>query len=261
MLLALDPSTRTGWAAGVPGIDVPEFGVADFSKLTKTDDPRRNGAIISAFRAWLNEQCFRLRPRLVCYESPYIPVPRAPRFRKAGSAPDARATAAPPPPMDPTVLRRLLGETGTIEAVCWELGIDCFEARTVEFVKFFTGRGSWGSRDEKKRQTILACASHGWDVQGSDDAADALALWCFAEDQIAPEASIQRRRLAANAQRQADGGGPLFTPRTANAPGPLLPGAKGNLQSDEGSSSNAQQQYTQFATGGQRRDFIGRRIA
>ena len=118
------------------------------------------------------------------FGSPYVPVPRAPQVVRAGTAP-GRAFKGPPP-MNPLVLRRLLAMVGLVEEIAFERGIKCRECVSGEFVKFWTGKGSWGGRDAKKEAVMRVCRQRGY-TPLDDNAGDALALWHFAEHVIAPE--------------------------------------------------------------------------
>jgi hypothetical protein len=213
MVLALDTATRCGFAFGETGCATPEFGARDFS------GQGGNGEVIGKFRQWLNQRCYQLKPGIVVFEAPYIPVFQKP---KPGG----------PPPMNALTLRRLIGLTETVCAVCWELRIECREATTGEISKFFTGvfRHA-GGRDAKKAATIAMCTAWGWDVEGSDDAADALALWAMAEAIVDPRAHQQRGGegalfLRAATQRAAKENAPRRQPRSAQTMPP-----------DEGNSS------------------------
>ncbi len=174
MILALDTSTVTGWAAGRPG-ETPTWGERSFAGRGG------NGEVIGKFRHWVNQCCYELKPTLVVFEAPYIPRPgRGPKF-------------GGPPPMNALTLRRLLALVGEVEAVCWELRIRCVEATAPEISKFFLGNARQGGRDAKKAATIKMCGLYGWHTV-SDNAADALALWHYAE--FITEPQIASRRLA-----------------------------------------------------------------
>jgi hypothetical protein len=80
----------------------------------------------------------------------------------------------------------------TIDAVCWEKKIPCYEVGTSEVCLFFTGQGSWGGRDKKKAATVARARLYGWNV-ANDDEADACAIWCAAENRLAPALAQQRR--------------------------------------------------------------------
>jgi crossover junction endodeoxyribonuclease RuvC len=224
VILALDIATRCGWAAGLPGA-TPEWG----SRLFRSDEGG-TGQVVSMFRAWLGEMCSDLRPRQIVFESPWMPHP-------GGSM-----------PMNIGTLRRLYAMVETSASVAFERRISIYETPTAQATKFLTGRARWGvkgdtydeARAKKKAAVIAACLRHGWDVKGDEDAADGLAIWCAAEDQLAPDLATQRRRAAADRERLTAGEGPLFKPENANAPGPDLPGALS--QPDDRNSSNGLKQ-------------------
>ena len=177
VILTIDPATCCGWALGALGTR-PTWGARDFGKR------KSNGEVISTFRHWLNAMCFREKPGTICFESPYIAT-AGPRRGPGG-----------PPPQNMDVLLRLCGLVGAIEATAFELHIRCLKCSTQEFTKYFTGRGRWpGGRVEKKQQTIAACERYGW-LGVSDDEADALSLWAFAESIFAPTAASRRKSAA-----------------------------------------------------------------
>src|SRR5678815_825788 len=122
VVLALDVATCVGFCLGPVGAQPPllQWGSRDFGGKDKT-----NGEIIALFRGWFAQRCFELRPkpRLCVFESPYVPV---------GSKPGGG------PPMNPHTLRRLLGMTGAVEAVCYDLRIPVREVVSAAFTKFMT---------------------------------------------------------------------------------------------------------------------------
>jgi hypothetical protein len=181
VILALDPGTTTGWAAGKPG-GTPEWGVRKFQGKT-------TGEVLGMYRHWINQRCYDLKPRLIVFEAPYVPRPNSPL------------------PMNVLTLRRLLGIAGTIEACAWELRIRCNEATPLEIARFFLGTTKL-KREQKKAATIEMCRRYGWDVDDNDDAADSLALWHLAEFTYAPEIASRR------------GSGPLFIPENRTPPDP-----------------------------------------
>jgi hypothetical protein len=193
VIIALDIATKLGFAHGAPGANAPDlvWGVRNFSGKEGT------GEVIGKFRGWLQSRCYELKPTLIAFESVYIPVARKrqPNDREDG-----------PPPMNPAVLERLLGMTGAVEGLGWELGIKVAKATTTEIVKFFTGKGSHGNRDQKKAAVVAQCRLHGWDVSNDNDA-DALALWAYAESIVNPRAHQHRIRAIGD----RIGAGPLFS--------------------------------------------------
>ena len=214
MILSLDTATVVGFAFGQTGCEVPTFGARDFSGAGG------NGEVIGKFRQWLNQRCYQLRPVLVVFEAPYIPVFQK---RKPGG----------PPPMNALTLRRLIGLTETVCAVCWELHIECREATAGEISRFFTGvfRHS-GGREAKKAATVAMCQAWGWDVEDDDNAADALALWAMAEAKVDPRAHQQRGGEGALFLRSAN-----RDAAKKNAPRRQPRSARTLPQLDEGNSS------------------------
>ncbi len=223
MICALDIATTTGVAVGEIG-GRPKWAVRTFPS-----GEAGTGQVVSMFRAWLGEMCTRYRPVMLVFESPYIP--HAGGFM----------------PINPTTLRRLIAMVETASSVAFERNIRCYEAPGSQATKYLTGKARWGvkgdksdvARARKKAAVIAACLRHGWDVEGSDDAADALALWALAEDIVAPAAADRRRREAADRERLTAGEGPLFRPTSKGNGPPAVTGEPLLSTSDEGNSSNA----------------------
>jgi crossover junction endodeoxyribonuclease RuvC len=181
MILACDVATTTGFAWGNIG-ETPKWNVVNFSGKSGT------GEVLAKFRFYLMDRILVLKPEILVFESPFIPVARAPRFAKAGTG---IAAVSGPPPMNALTLRRLLAMTGLVEEIAFERGIKCREATVLDITRFFTGTTRHGGRANKKAATIEACRRLGW-VTVSDDAADALSLWCYAEHIIAPQIAARR---------------------------------------------------------------------
>lgn len=191
MLLALDTARRSGFAWGNPG-DTPQWGVYDYG-------PHATGEIGARFRAWLGGLVDRVEPDLIAFEAPYLP-----RGKFANAL----------------TIRRLNGLAFTVETLCAERHIRCYEASILDIAKYFLGTSAL-RRDEKKAATIEMCGRYGWHVT-DDNAADSLALWAMAEATI--DAAAARRR----------GVGPLFIPQPSKTKRPrsAQPGAL-NLPIDE----------------------------
>lgn len=155
-LLALDVATITGWAYGAAG-ERPDYGHFTAAKRGMVD-----GQIIARFRDWLDE-CFELwKPATVAFESPYV-----------GRMIDIK------------VLRRLMTLNGLVEELAWRHRVRCREEASNVICRQFTGNGSWGGRAKKKAATKKMCAVYGFpDV--TEDEADALALWHYAEAALFP---------------------------------------------------------------------------
>lgn len=196
-ILALDVATTTGWAYGCAG-GQPAFG-------HWRAGPRgvASGEALAAFRAWLDGNCTELAPGWLVFEAPYVPRVAPPRIRTR-SGHTVRTLPAAGPPIDIYVLRRLIGLCGLVEMIAAERGIPCREAAPTEICRVFTGRGSWGGRAQKKAATQKMAALYGW-AGATEDEADALALWVYAEAVLFPKAARER------------GCGPLFARPAAAA--------------------------------------------
>jgi|SRR5882672_7070822 len=179
MILTLDTGAITGWASGNPG-DEPRWGAEDFHAKT-------TGEVLYRLRSWLGGKCIEIEPDLIAFESPYVP-----RIGKRGPPPNAKT------------IRRLHAFAGCVEEVGWELGIKVYEVSILDIAQFFIGTRTL-RREQKKAATVEMCRRYGWPT-GCDNEADALAIWCMAEAQIAPLIAARR------------GAGPLFIPRNSARP-------------------------------------------
>jgi hypothetical protein len=172
MILSLDLATRTGHCHGPIG-GRPLWGSQDFGR------GRDNGAVLADFSAWLNAKIEVLRPTIVAFESPYMPVGRSPFAAPANAL----------------TIRRLYAFAGITEAICHARRVQCYEARPLEITRHFLGGPAPKGRREKKLATVRMCHLLGFAVT-DDDEADALALWAYAEAVFAPS-MLSRRRGAA----------------------------------------------------------------
>lgn len=170
-ILALDTATVSGFAYGRPG-ERPTWGAWNSAAPT-------TGAMLHKFREQLLRLCDSVQPTLIVFESPYVPR----EYYQHG------------PPINATTLRRLFALAGIVEEVACGFGVECYEAPIGEISKFFLGSAKQGGRAAKKAATIKMCRLYGW-VTDSDDAADALALWSYAEHTIAPRIGSQRHASA-----------------------------------------------------------------
>ena len=166
--LALDPGGLCGFAVGELG-DVPRWGTHRTARNAST------GEALSSFAGWLRDLIAAEAPDICVFELPYVPHHGAEIPRNA------------------VTIRRLHSYSGMIEAVCWRSRVRVFESRPSEICRHFTGQGSWGGREKKKAATVRTCLAFGWDVAGQVDAADALALFAFAEAVLDPVAAARRR--------------------------------------------------------------------
>jgi hypothetical protein len=191
-VLALDVATTTGWACGPPG-SRPTWGSF---RAAGRDRGVETGEVLHRFRLWLDERLGDWRPAWVVFEAPYVPRTAPTRIRTRTG--EVVATLPPKsPPIDIKVLRRLISLCGLVEMVAWQHKIACREEASNVICRHFTGHGSWGGRAEKKAATQRMCAVHGW-AGVTEDEADALALWVYAEAVLFPPAALRR------------GAGPLF---------------------------------------------------
>lgn len=179
MLLALDQATVLGWACGTAGAQ-PMWGSIRF----EGDWP---GEVHANFRAWLVRTITDHRPERVCFEKPFIPTPRAPRFAAAGTM----IPSAPGIMMNALTLRRLLYMAGCIEEVCASMGVpDCREVSPAEVEKFLLGKRGL-KRAQKKAATMSMIRAMGFDVQ-DDNAGDAVAIWLMMEARFYPALAQKR---------------------------------------------------------------------
>jgi hypothetical protein len=169
-ILALDQATVTGWAYSDPGDKSVQFGHQRMGRQGGTA-----GEVGAAFAIFLEARIAVFEPRWIVYEAPYVPRPSA----RAGV-----------PPINPETLRRLLGLAFLIDTIAEQHGIDCREATSGAFIKFFTGSGKYPERAAKKAATVAMCKIHGW--KATEDEADALALLFYAEAKLFPEFSMKR---------------------------------------------------------------------
>jgi hypothetical protein len=177
-ILALDVATTTGYAIGEPG-GRPIYGHHRAGK------PRDGGGeVLAQFDRWLDALLVQHRPAWVAFEAPYVPriAPRRVRTRTGQVIAVAPAKGAP---IDNNVIRRLYALCGLVELAAHRHGIACREAGSSEICRFFTGNGSWGGRAGKKAATQKACAVYGFPGV-TEDEADALALWVYAEAVLFP---------------------------------------------------------------------------
>jgi hypothetical protein len=179
-ILALDVATTTGWAYGMPG-DRPAFG------HFRSGKPRdATGEVLAQFRVWLDRCCAKSQPRMVVFEAPYVPR-FAPKKVRTKTGQVISTTPSSSTPIDIYVVRRLFAMCGLVEMIAHERGLPCREEQSNVICRHFTGNGSWGGRENKKAATQKMCAVYGWpDV--SEDEADALALWVYAEAVLFPKA-------------------------------------------------------------------------
>lgn len=164
-ILALDLATVTGWAVGEPGT-VPLAGSYRVAR------PGAGlGLFLAGYSDWLADRITILEPCTLIFEAPILTGKKT-----------ALETA-----------RKLMCLAGVTEMIAYRRELPCFEASGVEVTKFFTGRARYPGdtpqerRHAKKQAVISQCAMLGWRAE-DDNAADALALWRWAEFKLHPTA-------------------------------------------------------------------------
>lgn len=169
--MTLDIATCTGFAAGMPGTPTPLFGEYRMAPVGASEE-----FVFDGFGAWLEHQFGLLRPQWCFIEDVF-------------------------PPRSAVVAQRLYGLRAIALMTCHRHGVRRRSVPTHTVQKFMTAHGQW-PKGQKKDATIRACYAMGWHPR-TDNEADALALFAYAEHAIAPHAAGQRTA------------GPLFGTRGA----------------------------------------------
>jgi len=153
-VLALDLSTRVGWAAWAPGESCPAWGVQSLPR-TGSDV----GRYLDAYRVWLAEMINQLSPGRVVMEAPILP-----------STTNLATT------------RKLYGLAGVTELVARDHEVAAMEVNNAQVRRHFAGVGR-GKREAMKRAVVNACRERGWQPD-TDDEADALAVLDYAAHRL-----------------------------------------------------------------------------
>jgi hypothetical protein len=181
----IDPGAVFGWAHAEPGLE-PLWGEQRLGKAGAEAGER-----FFALRLWMLDHYQEYRPQYWLYEAPFTPRP--------SNNPDAKQLNA-------QTSESLYGYTGQIQAVCWELHVECYQKPTSSFVAFMTGKGrGYPSSAAKQQAMVEACAARGW--RAGHNAAHALGLLMYGESVLYPEAAMRRPK----ALKQPSG--PLFRDR------------------------------------------------
>lgn len=169
VILALDLATVLGVAIGPAGgkpravphrIAPPETAIGPF---------------LSRYADWLADQITTHDPAVIIFEAPIM---------TAGKTSIDTA-------------RKLMNLAGLTDMIGWRREVPrVFEADSSTVCKAFTGRGRYEDRGGKKRAVMEACARLGWEA-ADDNAADALALWWWAETKLFPKARRESDPLLA----------------------------------------------------------------
>lgn len=151
-------SHRCGFACGVPGRR-PE---AETLLLRKSNEPPH--VAYGNLLEFLASRFSAAKPLLVAKEAPLL----LRGFSKLETSDAA--------------VRVTFSLHGVVEAVCERYGLRWVEAHPSLIGKHFTGRGSYPSREEKKRATRVRAVQLGYVDIGHDyeDTCDALATWDWA---------------------------------------------------------------------------------
>lgn len=165
-ILALDLSSKTGWAAPGPDRSKPVGGV-----LKIPFDENDNGEAFADLRDGIARLINLNSPTHVAIEAP-VPVTSHGRIENLV---DKAST-----------VRFLLGTVAIAEEIAWRAGIECVEGRVNEVRPFFCGRG-----EHSKGAVQARCQQLGWSFQ-DDNEADAKALWAYATAMLDPTWSFQQ---------------------------------------------------------------------
>ncbi|KMO34291.1 hypothetical protein [Methylobacterium aquaticum] len=164
LIHALDPATRCGWALGPAG-ETPQSG-AIVLKQPGQDLAHACLNMAAHLRGtWRVE-----RPQLVIFEKPMDPHVWFSLCKRTGQPQNAASLS---------LQHRL---AGVIECMCGLYEIQCEGVDRQAVLKFFTGKRSWGGREEGKKAVIERCQALTLIPKNSrdDDRADAVANHAYA---------------------------------------------------------------------------------
>lgn len=164
-ILALDISSSTGWAVGMPDGD-PLYGRHYLEHYQGEDI----GRLVHIFGQWVGDMIWKHEVGHVIFEGPFI--------------------------QEKTVMnaRKVICLAGETERKAFELDITRAELPIATNKLFFAGNGR-----ASKYQMTLAARSYGWDPKNNDEA-DALGLWSYSANARHPEV-FATRKLTADSKR------------------------------------------------------------
>ena len=174
-IVFLDIATSTGWGAGFPG-GPPEFGTQRMAQ-----DGDEDGDVYVFFRDWLEALIDRVSPAILCFESPYIPMPAAGKVIRTATG---QLIVAAPKVINMNTIRRLVVLCGIAEEVGTRRKLIVREECSSSIAKVFAGSGG-GRRPDKKAMVIRMCRIYGFDPK-NDNEADALAGFIATEAVMFP---------------------------------------------------------------------------
>jgi Holliday junction resolvasome RuvABC endonuclease subunit len=167
-ILGLDLSTNVGWCLWEG--DGPS--ICRTERLPKAFAPEDYAARTWPLMEWLEGQLMVLKPEVIAFEAPFIPM--APVNDKNASLDGGKASFV----TTQHTLRLQISLANTIETTAKKHGIRCFEVATSTAKKALTGFGrapngvkGWDWGDEM----VIAATKRGWKV-GDDHQADAAAV-------------------------------------------------------------------------------------
>ena len=163
-ILALDLSTRCGWAYGARDADKPQFGTWILPTLGSG-----LGRVLAAFENQLLDAIAVHAPSLVIVEAPLPP---------------SGQTAT-------TTMELQLGLNGMAAASAYRHETDFKQAAASSVRLEVIGTGRF-ARGQAKAQVMAYCRSIGWDVP-DDNAADAALLWRYSVTVMARHAAHAAR--------------------------------------------------------------------
>jgi hypothetical protein len=168
-ILAIDAATVTGFAMAKPGCE-PVWGHHRMGGRSATD-----GEVFAAFRDYVLDLIETHDPQYLVFEAAFTP--------RLGADPQKNKI------INPQTLQRLYGFRAHIVCIAEERCLICHDKQSLEFTKWFTGRGRFpgatsADRSKAKKATMVAAC----------DEADAIALLLCFEAELYPEQSLRRKR-------------------------------------------------------------------
>lgn len=158
LIHGLDPATRTGWALGLA--ENPQSGAI------KLKQPKQDVSdACSNMAAYLRGTWRVERPALVVCEEPISPYAWFDLCKRQGK------------PQNGESLSMQHQLAGVVRAMCGLYEIQCEMVSRQDVLKFFTGKRSWGGREQGKKAVIDRCHALGLLPKEcrDDDRADAIA--------------------------------------------------------------------------------------
>lgn len=157
---AIDPATRTGFAAGLPGA-TPTLSVHNFG-----EDKEGHTALFGRATFFLAERLRLKTPGLIVIEAPVPPR------QKEGSTHYNTSEIS-------------LGLNGIFLGIAHCKRVPVMHAHIGSWRKFFLGRGNLKG-DEAKLQCLKLCEQLGWEAGGNHNAAEAAGIFAWACAQVDP---------------------------------------------------------------------------